>query len=554
MLMRRWILFLFLAAVMPLAAQSTVSVTADLSKVGGPYKPIYSWFGYDEANYTTMPHGRQLLGELHDLTAATVHIRMHHLLTSGDGTPDIKWSSTNVFSIGPDGKPHYDFTILDKIFDALKDAGIQPMVEFGFMPKDLSARTNPYHVAFPRNTTGGSNDPPKDYKEWGELIRVVTAHLVQRYGREETRQWYWEIWNEPNGSYWHASPKDYYELYDYAAAGVKAAFPEGKVGGPATTGPSVAKAATFLDGFLNHCLHDKSAANGGAIPLDFISFHVKGRANVEDGHLSMLLTKEMMDANEGFRIIHGYAKFAKLPIILSEADPEGCAACSSEIPQVAEYRNGAIYPTYTAVAMKGLFELQDRYAVNLISMLSWSFEFENRPIFEGFRALATDGIDKPVLNVFRMAGLMSGDRVSVSSTGAVPLDAIMKTGVKQAPDVDGFATRSARSAALMIWNYSDTNLPGPPSSIDVSLAGLPLHATRVLLEHYRIDDTHSNAYSAWKRMGSPQKPSAEQYEELKQAGQLQTMASPVWVEVKDGKLTLPITLPRQAVSLLRLTW
>ena len=108
-----------------------------------------------------------------------------------------------------------------------------------------------------------------------------------------------------------------------------------------------------------------------------------------------------------------------LPIILSEADPEGCAACSSKVNPSNNYRNGTLYPVYTAAAIKGLFDLQDRHKVNLISMLSWSFEFEDKDYFEGFRSLATNGIDKPVLNVFRMAGTDVGNRVKTSSSGQV---------------------------------------------------------------------------------------------------------------------------------------
>jgi xylan 1,4-beta-xylosidase len=103
----------------------------------------------------------------------------------------------------------------------------------------------------------------------------------------------------------------------------------------------------------------------------------------------------------------GIRKYIHLPIILSEADPEGCAACSMKMNPANAYRNGPLYAVYTAVAIKELFELQDRYKVNLLAMLSWSFEFEGKDYFEGFRTLATNGVDKPVLNVFRMAALMS---------------------------------------------------------------------------------------------------------------------------------------------------
>ena len=124
---------------------------------------------------------------------------------------------------------------------------------------------------------GASNNPPSDYKMWGELVRKYTEHLVQRYGRQQVSTWYFEVWNEPDIIYWHGTPQEYFKLYDYAVAGVRAALPDAKVGGPATTGPGNAKASAFLEGFLEHCMHDKSAADGKPIPLDFISFHPKGR-------------------------------------------------------------------------------------------------------------------------------------------------------------------------------------------------------------------------------------------------------------------------------------
>src|SRR5512146_292670 len=120
-------------------AQTQVSVNVDLAKSEGPYKPIYSWFGFDESNYGAMKYGRQLMKELHDLSPVPVYIRAHHLLTSGNGVPELKWSSSNVFSLGANGKPVYSVTITDETFDAYKEAGVRPMVELGFMPKDLAA-------------------------------------------------------------------------------------------------------------------------------------------------------------------------------------------------------------------------------------------------------------------------------------------------------------------------------------------------------------------------------------------------------------------------------
>jgi len=556
------VMTLICTAAMQGAAQTPtsnpVSIQVDLDKPQGPYKPIYSWFGYDESNYTTMKYGKQLLNELHDLSPVPVHIRAHHLLTSGNGMAELKWSSSNVYSLDPNGKPVYDFTITDQTFDEFQTAGIKPMVELGFMPKDLAATVpgvDAYQVHYPASTiSGASNNPPKDYAAWGELIRKYTEHLVERYGKEEVSTWYFEVWNEPDIAYWHGTPAEYYKLYDYAMAGVRAALPNALVGGPASTGPASEKAATFLDSFLQHCLNDKSSADGRPIPLDFISFHPKGRPTVVAGHVTMGLANELKATDAGFRIVAKYPQYIHLPIILSEADPEGCAACSMKVNPANAYRNGPLYATYTAAAIKALFDLQDRSKVNLLAMLSWSFEFEGKQYFEGFRTLATNGVDKPVLNVFRMAALMSGERVMTSSTGQVPLDDILNMGVKQTPDIDAIATKTEHQAAVMLWNYHDDDLPADGAAVQVAITGIPDGVKKVLFEHYRIDDAHSNSYSVWKAMGSPQTPTADQYARLKDAGQLELLHSPEWLDINDGKVTIGTNLPRHATSLMRLTW
>lgn len=540
-------------------AQTPVQINVDLAHNTGQYKPIYAWFGYDEANYTTMVHGRELLQELHDLSPVPVSIRAHHLLTSGDGVAELKFSSTNVYSEDSNGKPVYDFKLLDGIFDAYKAAGVRPMVELGFMPRDLAAdlpdRHEPYQVHYPQSTVSGkSNNPPKDYAKWGELVRVVTAHLVARYGKQEVLTWYFEVWNEPDIDYWHSTPESYWKLYDFAAAGVHAALPGARVGGPASTSPGNPKASLFLKNFLDHVSTGRSAATGGSVPMDFISFHAKGSPTIVDSKVTMGLSHELNDADKGFALIAQYPRFKQLPIILSEADPEGCAACSSKVNPANNYRNGTLYPAYTAVALKALFELQDRHDVNLISMLSWSFEFENKDFFEGFRSLVTNGIDKPVLNVFRMFGLMSGSRVATSSTGQVSLDMLVASGVRQSSDVDALATRADHEAAVLLWNYHDASVPADPVPTTVAVSGIPANVTRVLLEYYRLDETHSNAYTAWKALGSPQQPTAEQYASLKAAGQLELLTSPQWLEVHNGQLTMPTSLPRESVSLLHLSW
>jgi xylan 1,4-beta-xylosidase len=539
-------------------AENPVRVDVDLAKSQGKFTPIYSWFGYDESGYTITQNGQALLAQLHDLSPVPVYIRAHFLLATGDGKPDLKWSSSNVYTEDANGTPVYSWTILDEIFDAYATAHVRPMVELGFMPKALSSHPDPYHIGWPLKPgeVEGWSFPPKDYKRWQELCRQVAAHMANRYGMETVSTWYWEVWNEPDLSYyWRGTQEEYNALYDHAVAGVRQAIPNARVGGPATTGPGPqGSSAEYLQKFLAHCASDKSAATGGPIPLDFISFHVKGRPNVVDGHVQMGLDHELNNAANGFVIVRKFPQFHNLGIILSEADPEGCAACSARLYPPNAYRNGPLYPVYTAAAMKGLLELAEREHVNLLAMLTWAFEFEGKPYFDGYRTLATNGVDKPVLNFFRMAGLMRGNRVSAISSEAVPLDDILTHGVRQGPDVDALATGAPGEASVLLWNYHDDDIAAPGAMITVLMRSIPADVHRVLLQHYRMDDHHSNAYTVWKEMGSPQTPSPEQYAKLQAAGQLELLDSPRWITPTDGEIKLDVQLPRMGLSLLRVTW
>jgi xylan 1,4-beta-xylosidase len=550
---------LLLAAAFGLA-QNTVTIRVNAGETAGPFKPIYGYFGYDEPNYTYAPNGRKLVGELAALSSVPVYIRTHFMLATGDGTPGLKFGSTNAYTEDASGKPVYDWTITDRIFDTYLHAGAKPFVEIGFMPQALSVKPDPYH---PTWIPGAKNDqysigwsyPPKDYAKWGELVNQWVRHAMQKYGRSEVATWYWEVWNEPDISYWHGTPEEYDKLYDYAADGVKRAMPEAMVGGPASTGPSNERAAKFLRQFLEHCSSGKNSATGATgAPLDFITYHAKGRPSVVEGHVRMGISKNAEDVNKGFQIVNTFPKFRTLPIVLSESDPEGCAACSARVYPQNAYRNGALYASYTAAMMKNIFELADSAKTNIAGMLTWAFEFEDQPYFDGFRTLATNGIDKPVLNVFRMAGLMRGDRAKTESTGQIPLQAMLKEGVRGNPDVDAFAVRSDRAISVLAWNYHDDDRPAPDANVQLEINGVPDAVRRVLLHHYRIDETHSNAWTAWKTMGSPQHPTPEQYTALEAAGQLQQLDSPRWMEVRGGAAKLTITLPRQAVSLLELSW
>jgi xylan 1,4-beta-xylosidase len=250
-------------------------------------------------------------------------------------------------------------------------------------------------------------------------------------------------------------------------------------------------------------------------------------------------------------VIASFPELKTKPIVIGESDPEGCAACQG--PQLG-YRNGTMYSSYTAASFARKHDLAEKHGVNLEGALTWAFEFEDQPYFAGFRALASNGLDLPVLNVFRMFGKMGGKRVAVQSSADAGVEAIMKDGVRGLPDVSALASLEGKKLTVMAWHYHDDDLPGPEAAVALTVTGLPLASGEARLRHYRIDESHSNSFAAWKRMGSPIAPDEKQYAELEAAGKLAPMEGPATVRVDGGRATLPLTLPRQAVSLLVLEW
>jgi xylan 1,4-beta-xylosidase len=538
--------------------QSAVSITIDAADRIGPLQPMWAWFGYDEPNYTYMKDGKKLLSAISALSPVPVYVRAHNLLTTGDGTPALKWGSTNAYTEDAQGRPRYDWTIVDRIFDTYIERKMKPLVEIGFMPEALSAKPQPYKhdwkpgVPYNRIYTGWTH-PPNDYDKWRELVHQWVKHSVERYGRREVESWYWEVWNEPDIGYWSGTPEEFRKLYDYAADGVKRALPTARVGGPHMTGPLGARTQQLLRDFLEHCLRGTNHATGKVgSPLDFIAFHAKGAPRVVDGHVRMGITNHLRAISNGFEIVASFPELKDKPIVIGESDPEGCAACSVATNPENAYRNGTMYSSYTAAQIARTYELADLHKVNLLGSVTWAFEFEDQPYFAGFRDLATNGIDKPVLNVFRMLGMMKGDRLRVRSTSAATVEVIRDQGVRTTPDVYALAARQGRDVAILVWNYHDDDLPAAAASISLTVTGMPDGTPR--LTHYRVDQEHSNSYEAWKKLGSPQTPTSAQYASLEKTSRLQTLGGPERTTVKGGELRISFTLPRQGVSLLRVAY
>ena len=253
-------------------------------------------------------------------------------------------------------------------------------------------------------------------------------------------------------------------------------------------------------------------------------------------------------------VVASFPELKDRPIVIGESDPDGCAACPATVFPQNAYRNGSLYASYTAAAYARTLDLAEKHAVNLEGSLTWAFEFEDQPYFTGFRVLATGGIELPVLNVFRMLGLMGGRRLKVESSADAGVETLRLHGVRQGPEIMALAGLEDRTLGVLIWHYHHDDLPAPDAAVELLLRGLPVQAGSVLVQHYRIDRDHSNAFEAWKRMGSPPRPTSNQLAELKRSAQLEPLTSPSWQRPQAGALSLKFPLPRQAVSLVTLRW
>ncbi|MFY7887868.1 MAG: GH39 family glycosyl hydrolase [Spirosomataceae bacterium] len=536
--------------------EKTVDVSVDFSKKGKIYRPIWTWFGYDEPNYTYMKDGKKLLSDIATFAKQPVYVRAHNLLSTGDGTPALKWGSTNAYTEDAQGNPIYQWNIVDSIFDTYVQRKMKPLVQIGFMPKALSTHPEPYQHAWKpgisyREIETGWAYPPNDYKKWGNLAYEWTKHCVERYGKAEVESWYWEVWNEPDGVYWKGSWEDFYKLYDYAADGVKRALPTAKIGGCNTTGGGM----KFLKGFLDHCLTGKNYVTGQiGSPLDAVLFHAKGSPKFVNGRVVMSIKNQLADIDRNLKLIHSYPAIKDLPIIIGESDPEGCAACGMSTNPENAYRNGTMYSSYTAASFARKFELMDKYDSNLLGAVSWSFEFENQPWFAGFRDLATNGVNKPVLNVFKMFAMMKGDIIPHENDGKYALQTMLDNSVREKNDVGSFITKGEHSAAIMLWNYHDKDSLSRDVKVNLALQQLAIPTKSATMTEYRIDQEHSNSYNAWQKMGSPQNPTTAQIEALHKASELMTVGKTKKLILNKQAAQLTISLPSQAVSLIYIRW
>jgi xylan 1,4-beta-xylosidase len=527
---------------------ATVSISVDGTSPGAPLERVWPYYGFDEANYATNASGQELLKTLVASHTAPVHIRTHFLLNTGDGSPSLKWGSTNVYTESTDGTPIYSWALMDGIFDAITNAGAFPFAEIAFMPQALSTMPSPYRNSTTYSLDGGSFYPPKDYGKWSSLVEEWATHSSTRYPNVENA-WLWELWNEPDIGYWHGTFEEYAKLYDTTEAALHRVLPNAQLGGPAVAVPG----GTFLTQFLAHCANEANTVSGQpGTRLDFISFHAKGGVVVTDEHVEMNLGNQLRLHQAGMSTVADSDTFRATPIYITEADPDGCAACPVSMNPANAYRNSPAYGTYEVAMMARTLELQTLTGVNLEGILTWAFTFPGTPYYAGYRALTTNGIDLPVLGAFKLLGALDGLRLPVNSDGRLSIDEILTNSVRKQPDIDAMATLNSNRIQVLLWNYHDDLVAAPASPVQLSVKVPASFGSSVSVTHLRVDDTHGNAYAVWTSLGSPTLPTAQQQLEMQQAMAPTPLGAAQSVTVAAGTVRLNFDLPRFALSLLTL--
>jgi xylan 1,4-beta-xylosidase len=475
------------------AQTSPETVVIDAHAAGQPFPHFWEQtFGSGRAILSLREGYRNDLREVKKVTEFR-YVRFHNILHDEVG----------VYDEDEQGKPVYNFSYVDQIYDGLLQNGVRPFVEISFMPKKLALRQDMHPFWYKQIVS-----PPKDYKKWDDLMRAFAQHLVDRYGIDEVAQWYFEVWNEPNIDFWTGDPKQatYFELYDHTARALKTVSPRLRVGGPASS------SAHWVDAFLQHA----AAEN---VPTDFISSHSYGDDTVEDlfdNHEDIPMDRRVCLSIKKVHDQIAASARPGLPLMWTEWNVPSFGPLNA---RDTEYVGAALADDI----------LQCDGLVNMMSFWTFSDVFEEggpgREPFDGsFGLVALGGIKKPSYAAFALLNKLGQERIS--------------------QDASNVLVTRRRDGTLVIaaWNLVDPDTKGSAHSVKFEIRGVaPDSRVRVS----RADAEHGNSLAAYKKIGSPRYPTRAQVRELNRVAEA---ASAQTLRLSKGSIQLQ--LPVNGVALI----
>ena len=374
------------------------------------------------------------------------------------------------------GKPLYNFSYVDQIYDGLLANGVRPFVELSFMPRKLASRKTLQGFSYHPFVA-----PPRDYARWDALITNFAAHLIARYGIDEVAQWYFEVWNEPNLDFWSGVPAQatYWTLYDHTARALKQVNSRLRVGGPATA------QAAWVSAFIRHTSEQQ-------VPLDFVSTHVYANDTAKDvfGTRQDIPRAEMV-CRAAQKVHDEVAASARpnIPIFWSEYN-----ASYSNDPKITDSLFMGPWLADTLRRCDGLTEMMSYWT------LSDVFEEQGvvrQPFYGGYGLIAAGGIPKPAFNAFKLLHELGEERFATDSEHAL------------------ITRRTDGTFVIALWNYVSPGKSGAPLTIALRL---PPGARTVRLG--RLDETHGDVHAEYVRLGSPPYPTRDQIKALESGSAL----------------------------------
>jgi len=489
------VLAVFLVTSFPSRSQAPEKIAIDLNARTSPFPHFWEQsFGSGRAILSLRESYRNDLREVKKITDFR-YVRFHAIFHDELG----------VYDEDENGNPDFNFTYIGQVYDGLLQNGVRPFVEISFMPKKLASRQDLHPFWYKQNVA-----PPKDYAKWDLLIRNFAQFLIDRYGIDEVSQWYFEVWNEPNIDFWSGDPKQatYFELYDHTARALKSVNPRLRVGGPSTS------SAHWVDDFLAHVAKEK-------VPIDFASTHGYSDDTVEDlfgTHDVIPIEQRACKAVEKVHKQVLASPFPHLPLFWTEWNVAGWGSLNA--------RDTSYSATATAQTIHDCDGM-----VDIISFWTFSDVFEeggpvHEPLPAIFGLLAPGGIKKPSYYAFSLFHKLGATRL------AAPAENVLVT------------RRENGAAVIAVWNLSPPDHPGKARTFELDFSGL--HSSPVALLS-RVDSTHSNTLTAYKRLGSPRYPTLDQIRQLNSETALQP---PERVRIASGHLTLSV--PVNGLALLEL--
>jgi xylan 1,4-beta-xylosidase len=402
----------------------------------------------------------------------------------------------------------YSFFNADQVFDFLVSIGMKPFVELSFMPTAL--QTGGDTVFFYRaNVT-----PPRDYAKWADLVARLVKHWIARYGLEEVRSWYFEVWNEPDlDAFWKGEQADYFKLYEYTANGIKDIDAQLRVGGPATANDE------WIPGFLEFC-------ELGKLPADFISTHHyptdslgkpddDTETQLSDAPRDVLIqrVRDMRRTVGGRTLCYTEWNSSSNPFFEFHDEPYAAAFLFKNMLDVAD-----LVHCYSWWTFSDIFE--ENY-------------FSSKPFHGGFGLLTIHGIPKPSYRAMQLLHVLGNERLPVEGSH---------------PTVDAWAVRgNADHVDLLLTNHAFPRHDIATETITWHVQGSRKPASAILL---RIDEDKGNSRQAWLDMGAPDYLDASQVAALERSSALR--ASRVPISARDGGFDLEISLPPHAIAAVRI--